>query len=26
LKDSKAIIDIKEDSKKIRGSARLRTI
>jgi predicted CopG family antitoxin len=26
LKDSKAIIDIKEDSKKIRGYARLRTI
>ncbi len=26
LKDSKAIIEIKEDSKKIRESARLRTI
>jgi predicted CopG family antitoxin len=26
LKDSKAIIDIKEDCKKIRESARLRTI
>ena len=26
LKDSKAIIEIKEDCKKIRESARLRTI
>jgi len=26
LRDSKAIIEIKEDSKKIRESARMRTI
>jgi hypothetical protein len=26
LKDSKAIIEIKEDCKKIRESAKLRTI